>query len=561
MADDLVEKVRYEADISDIQSKLRTLADKQDTLASDTDKSTSKMQGSWSKVKGLLSTGAKWFAGISAASALVIPRLLDSGVALEALGNKAKVVFSDGSLAQVQAWAKGVAGSFGMTTSQAVAMAASMGDLFKPMGFTADQAAKLATGLGDMSGALSAWSGGKQSAVEVSDTLTKALLGERDGLKALGISISEADVQARLAANGTAQLTGKQLEQAKAAATLQLIQEKSTDALKAWTDGSMDAAKDANKAKASFAQLVEVLTKGLFPVIESLLPAATQLGETLADLEPVLSLIGDTVGGVARGINTVTESGTGYWRELTTMSDGTRVFNEELHASIRSLLGVGAAEAAAGDEAKELAQNTWELAEAQKESDSKARLLARGIALADIAVMTMKGHLQQDKSWAEMQLQLEEFGESYKQLAPDSLEAQAALAGMKLSLGDFLTEMDGMPDAKVLDLVTTFDPANQGATVAAIVAWKRSLANVSLLNTSFLNESLGGGHGQPKHNGGRVAGMPGTEVLARLLPGELVLTHGQQANSGAGNKTIGTVNVFTTDSPRRFYDEGLWRVA
>ena len=67
--------------------------------------------------------------------------------------------------------------------------------------------------------------------------LTKAYLGERDALTSLGIKISEADVQARLAANGQDELTGAALEQAKAVATQQLIFEKSTDAQKAWSDG------------------------------------------------------------------------------------------------------------------------------------------------------------------------------------------------------------------------------------------------------------------------------------------------------------------------------------
>jgi hypothetical protein len=66
-----------------------------------------------------------------------------------------------------------------------------MGDLLKPMGFTADQAADMSTEMVGLAGALSAWSGGTIDAAGVADIMTKAMLGETDGLKALGISMGE----------------------------------------------------------------------------------------------------------------------------------------------------------------------------------------------------------------------------------------------------------------------------------------------------------------------------------------------------------------------------------
>ncbi len=286
MAEELVEKVRYEADITDLKAKLGEIARKQDTLASDTERHTGRVNKAWGGVKNFLSTGSMWFAGIAAGAAVAIPKIVDQGGKLEALDKKAKVVFTGQSLTGVQNWAKTVAGSFGVTTSEAVAMATSMGDLFKPMGFTADQAAKMSTELGDLSGALSAWTGGQRSASEVSEIITKAMLGERDGLKELGISISEADVQARLAANGQDKLTGTALEQAKALATQQLIMEKSTDAQKAWSDGSMDSIKSQNQSKASMAQLGETLTRTIYPLLQKLIPIVTKVAEWLGERLP-----------------------------------------------------------------------------------------------------------------------------------------------------------------------------------------------------------------------------------------------------------------------------------
>lgn len=278
MADDLVEKVRYEADISDITAKLDTLERKQNDLASGTAGTATSVSGSWSKIGGSVGDNAKRIGvatlGIVGGLAVIGPAALEQGAQLEALNKKSATVF-EGSLGSVQSWAKQNAAALGMTTDQLTGVAAGVGDLLKPMGFTADQAAAMSTDMLNLSGALSAWTGGQRSAAEVSEIITKAMLGERDGLKELGISISEADVQARLARDGKDKLTGAALEQAKALATQQLIMEKSTDAQKAWADGSMDSIKQQNASKASLEQLKESLVKGVYPALQALLPAVT----------------------------------------------------------------------------------------------------------------------------------------------------------------------------------------------------------------------------------------------------------------------------------------------
>lgn len=192
--------------------------------------------------------------------------VFDMGASFEAMDAKAKTVFGD-SLGTVQKWADTNAAAMGLTSRTAVGLAASMGDLLVPMGFTRDAAAEMSTGIVGLSGALSEWTGGQRSAEEVSTILTKALLGERDGLKELGISISEADVQARLAANGQTELTGAALEQAKAMATQELIFEKTTDAQAAYDKGTAKGIRTQNEMKAMIGEVVEKLVTGLYPIV------------------------------------------------------------------------------------------------------------------------------------------------------------------------------------------------------------------------------------------------------------------------------------------------------
>jgi hypothetical protein len=121
----------------------------------------------------------------------------------------------------------------------------------------------------DLSGALSKWSGGTRSAAEVSEILSAAVLGEREQLKELGIAISEADVQARLAKKGQDDLKGAALAQAEAVATQELIYEKSTDAQKAWAEGGKQAAEAQHALSSAIGEAKEKLITALTPAIQT----------------------------------------------------------------------------------------------------------------------------------------------------------------------------------------------------------------------------------------------------------------------------------------------------
>lgn len=258
------------------------------------------------------------FLGTAAANAL--PGLIDLGGELFALGQsydtiakKTETVFG-ASAGQVKTWADSVNESMGMSDEAVVGLATNMGDLLVPMGFAREEAAAMSTDTVELAAALSAWSGGQVDAAGAAEILTKAYLGERDGLKALGISISEADVSARLAAKGQDDLTGAALEQAKAIATQELIFEKSADAQTAWQDGTMDAVKAQNELTAGMEDAKAEIAKGLVPIVNAMvrtlvrdvIPAFKQVvgwvranwPQIRAAVEPTINWIRETVGSV-----------------------------------------------------------------------------------------------------------------------------------------------------------------------------------------------------------------------------------------------------------------------
>lgn len=228
--------------------------------------------GAWNKSK----IGLSGFVGFLAAGATIQTltavggRLFDMGANLEQMEKKAKTVFGD-TLPMVTQEAEKNARAMGMTNAQYIQATANMGDLLIPMKFSRDVAAELSTQTINLSGALAEWTAGKYNAAEVSDILSKAMLGEREQLKSLGISIMEADVTQRLMEKGMDKLTGTALQQAKALATLELITEKSADAQTAFAEGSGSLARSKAELVARTQELAERLATSLIPIFKRLL--------------------------------------------------------------------------------------------------------------------------------------------------------------------------------------------------------------------------------------------------------------------------------------------------
>ena len=219
--------------------------------------------------------GRKLAAGL--ATTFAVSKVIDIGGDLIGLGREVELldsristIFGD-SEASVRAWADSINEKLGMTETGVAGLAASTGDLLKPMGMTAAEAANTSQQVVDLAGALAGWSDQVESTEQANEILTKALLGERDGLQSLGLKISDADVKARLAAKGQADLTGEALRQATALATLELAQEQSTDALTGWNDGTLASIQAENTAIAKKKEIQEAIARKLMPAYEATL--------------------------------------------------------------------------------------------------------------------------------------------------------------------------------------------------------------------------------------------------------------------------------------------------
>jgi hypothetical protein len=124
-----------------------------------------------------------------------------------------------------------LAKNFGLSQKEAKGLLADTGDLLTGFGFSQDSALDLSNQVQQLAVDLASFTNFSGGAEGASKALSKALLGERESIKSLGIAILEEDVKARVLLNTQNGITFATERQAKAYATLALAQEQSKNAI------------------------------------------------------------------------------------------------------------------------------------------------------------------------------------------------------------------------------------------------------------------------------------------------------------------------------------------
>lgn len=165
--------------------------------------------------------------------------------------------------------------SFGLSEKAAKQLLGDTGDLLVGFGFTEQSALDLSTSVNQLAVDLASFSNFSGGAEGASLALTKALLGERESVKQLGIAITEADLKQFAADQG---LVWKELDRVtKAQLTYQLMLKQSS---KAVGDYARTSESFANQMR----QLRELLMELAVSFGEILLPFATRFVEKLKGL-------------------------------------------------------------------------------------------------------------------------------------------------------------------------------------------------------------------------------------------------------------------------------------
>ena len=199
--------------------------------------------------------------------------------------SKFNVVFRDISK-QSNIAADNLAKNFGLAGSQARKLLGDTGDLLTGFGFTQKMALSLSDDVNKLAVDLASFTNFSGGAEGASRALTKALLGERDSIKILGISILEEDVKKKvqiLRAKGMVFATERQ---ANAFATLRLAQEQSKNAI-----GDYNRTQDqfANKSRLLSSRILDMkekFGKVMIPIALKLTNVMIKLTEKFAALSP-----------------------------------------------------------------------------------------------------------------------------------------------------------------------------------------------------------------------------------------------------------------------------------
>lgn len=215
------------------------------------------------------------------------------GVQAEGIRNRFSTVFGDMS-DDMQQWADDVNERFGASVEAVQDMANSIQDVLVPIGFTREAAADLTREVLTTANALSEWTGGTIDAADASGRIRKALLGERESMEELGVKILQSDVNARLAAKGQAELTGEAKAQAEAMATLEIITEKSADALDAYAQGANKALVEQKALNAAVEDGRQALGDFVKREMDFAREQAGDLAGTLEDLGFILDSLSDS---------------------------------------------------------------------------------------------------------------------------------------------------------------------------------------------------------------------------------------------------------------------------
>lgn len=193
-----------------------------------------------------------------------------------------------GNAATIKSWAADGAQSVGLSQGKYQEFATVVGAQLKNMGLPLDDVTGKTGDLIALGADLAAQFGGSTS--DAVSALSSLLRGERDPIERYGVSIKQADINARLAAKGLSGLEGDALKAAEANETLAMVYDQTADAAGTFARESGTLAGQQQRLTAEWENAQAKLGAALLPALTELATIANE------ELVPVLNDVIDQVG-------------------------------------------------------------------------------------------------------------------------------------------------------------------------------------------------------------------------------------------------------------------------
>ena len=252
-----------------------------------------------------IGTAFKVGAVIAVGKALADLTMEMANLALEAEESAAAFEITFGGATQeVTRFVNQMAHAFGMTRAEMQQQMAVTGSIIQGMGFTSDAAAEMSVNIMNLSGDLAAFMNIQEGAVIPAQAITKALTGEREMLKSMGIVLRQVEIEQK-AMNMTGKEAVKELtDQEKAAASLMLVEEKMGHIKGQLSREMQGAANQMRSLKAEFKEAKTEVGQALLPAFAELIPVVRDL---IPSFKEVAGSIANLVEVVVRAFQPVIE--------------------------------------------------------------------------------------------------------------------------------------------------------------------------------------------------------------------------------------------------------------
>lgn len=203
---------------------------------------------------------------------------------------------------QAEDAADDLAASFGLSSTAARRLLGDTGDLLTGFGFTQEAALDVSTQVNELAVDLASFTNFAGGAEGASAALTKALLGETESLKSLGIAIRATDVEAKILELTQQGITFETENQAKAYATLAIAQEQSKNAIGDYERTSGSFANQLRLLRSNVNELAVSFGEVLLPIATKVVSGVSSIVGALADMPPAFRTGIVVVAGLAAAI-------------------------------------------------------------------------------------------------------------------------------------------------------------------------------------------------------------------------------------------------------------------
>lgn len=243
-------------------------------------------------------TGAIITAGITAPVVLLSRTMINAASDATETANKFNAVFDDVS-GKANKVADNFSKTFGTARSTARKLIGDTGDLLVGFGFTGEAALELSQKVNELAADLTSFQNVEGGVSSASAALTKALLGETESAKSLGIVIRQLDPVFRKQVKRLMRTQGLTQQQAKAIVILNQAQRQSKKAIgdvnRTWEDYASVVRRSEEQTK----ELKESFGRLLIPAATKLMNVITGVVQWLNNLSPAAKKTILAVAGIA----------------------------------------------------------------------------------------------------------------------------------------------------------------------------------------------------------------------------------------------------------------------